>query len=589
MKADTLRPRALFQKPVRYEIPAFQRPYVWNQETQWEPLWEDVRDAAEDYLEKRTSKPHFMGAVVLQQLPTTAAEIETRIVVDGQQRLTTIQLLLDAVQEAFAHRGHEIPARRLSGLVLNDDVFWGGDPDRAFKIWPTIADQHAFRHAMHNELPSAEHDSSLVVQAHDFFKDQVGLRLDEFPDRNGRSEALEQAVSDLLELVVIDIEPSDDPNVIFETLNARGTPLLQSDLIKNFILHKAGVGIHPDSDAAGRLWRFDDHWWREDVRQGRLLRPRIDVFLNYWMVTRKREHVSADKVFPAFTSHAEGTGAPVAEIAADIGMVAEVYRGLEGDVDVYREFAIFLHRQRVMQVGVLTPVLLWMFSSDVPRPQIARGLRALESYLVRRMVCRMTAKDYNQVFIGLLEQLEQRGVESAGDAVVDYLAAQDAYAREWPDDRSFEEHFVSAPLYRLLTRGRLRLVLEAIERELRTDKAESSSVQPDLTMEHVMPQQWRENWPLPNDVSDKTEAGLKRDSIIHSLGNLTLVNQRLNSSLSNAPWNEKRCTLNDHSVLFLNKALLTGAPTVWDEEAIAARADGLYRTAIKVWPHADGI
>ena len=242
-----------------------------------------------------------------------------------------------------------------------------------------------------------------------------------------------------------------------------------------------------------------------------------------------------------------------------------------------------------MQVGVLTPVLLWMFSSDVPRPQIARGLRALESYLVRRMVCRMTAKDYNQVFIGLLEQLEQRGVESAGDAVVDYLAAQDAYAREWPDDRSFEEHFVSAPLYRLLTRGRLRLVLEAIERELRTDKAESSSVQPDLTMEHVMPQQWRENWPLPNDVSDKTEAGLKRDSIIHSLGNLTLVNQRLNSSLSNAPWNEKRCTLNDHSVLFLNKALLTGAPTVWDEEAIAARADGLYRTAIKVWPHADGI
>ena len=587
MKADTLTPTVLFQKQVRYEIPPFQRPYVWNHHTQWAPLWEDIRDAAEDYLDRGSDKPHFMGAVVLQQCPTTAGELETRIVVDGQQRLTTIQLLLDAVQEVFDRRGHELPARRLSLLVVNDEVFWRDDADRAYKIWPTIADRDAFRHAMHNDLPSAEHDTSLVVQAHDFFKDQVDLWLDEIPAQSGRPDALEKVVSQLLELVVIDIGLTDDPNVIFETLNARGTPLLQSDLIKNLILHEADIGTHSKPEEIARIWCFDDRWWRDDVRQGRLLRPRVDVFLNYWMVTRKREQVAPDKVFSVFSSYAETTGASIGSIAEDVRRASAIYSNLENDR--YPEFATFLYRQRVMQVGVLTPVLLWLFSSDVPRSQVARGLHALDSYLVRRMICRMTAKDYNDLFIGLLDHLERRGTTSAGDAVVDYLAQQEADAREWPDDRTLKEHFVTAPVYRLLTRGRLRLVLEGIEGELRTDKAESQSVPRDLTVEHIMPQQWRANWALPNGTEDAAELGHNRDRIVHSIGNLTLVNQRLNSTLSNAPWREKQQTLNGHSVLFLNKTLLADAPPVWDEETIAARADQLCQAAINVWPHADRI
>ena len=590
MKADTLRPRALFQKPVRYEIPAFQRPYVWNQDKQWEPLWTDVKDVAEDYLDRPKNKPHFMGAVVLQQRPNTAAEIETRIVVDGQQRLTTIQLLLDAVQEALERRQHDRPARRLSDLVLNDQIYCGDDQDRAFKIWPTLTDQDAFRHAMHNHLPSAEHDDSLVVQAHDFFKDQIDLWLDEAEDQgDARAHALEQAVSELLELVVIEIEVNDDPNIIFETLNARGTPLLQSDLIKNLILHMAEKGIGSDDVTRTMpLWRLNDRWWREDVQQGRLLRPRVDVFLNYWMILRKREQVSADRIFFVFKNYAETSGSPIRTIALDIDELSGIYRRLEEGH--YTRFETFLYRSKVMQVGVLTPVVLWLFSSTVPEAQIERSLRALESYLVRRMICRMTTKDYNQIFVGLLDHLEQRGAEVAGDAVVEYLERQEAYVREWPSDRIFKEHFLAAPVYRLLTRGRLRLVLEGIEGELRTDKTESQSAPRGLTIEHIMPQQWRENWSenLPGRVEDKNEAGLKRDRIVHSIGNLTLVNQKLNSTLSNEPWSKKRGTLNRYSLLFLNRMVLADRSD-WDEEAIAARADQLYQVAVKVWPHADEI
>ena len=131
MKADTLTLKALFQKDVRYVIPIFQRPYVWNQDDQWEPLWNDVRNTAERYLDElvlaegnnplaeERAGAHFMGAVVLQQHPTASAEIETRSVIDGQQRLTTAQILMDAAQEVFEELGAEAEARRVSRLVLN--------------------------------------------------------------------------------------------------------------------------------------------------------------------------------------------------------------------------------------------------------------------------------------------------------------------------------------------------------------------------------------------------------------------------------------------------------------------------------------
>ena len=111
MHTDILTPKDLFQKEVRYTIPPFQRPYVWSQDDQWEPLWEDVRNVAEDYLEELESSdndgvqaeqktsPHFLGTVVLKQVPTAAKDIDQREVIDGQQRVTTLQLLLDAIQQ----------------------------------------------------------------------------------------------------------------------------------------------------------------------------------------------------------------------------------------------------------------------------------------------------------------------------------------------------------------------------------------------------------------------------------------------------------------------------------------------------------
>ena len=179
--------------------------------------------------------------------------------------------------------------------------------------------------------------------------------------------------------------------------------------------------------------------------------------------------------------------------------------------------------------------------------------------------------------------------EQAGDFVIDFLGGQTVPNRVWPDDQQVENVFLNSPLYHLITRGRLRMVLEAIEAELRTNKAETQSVPRGLTIEHIMPQNWQGSWPIPAGMGAEPRSVENRNRIVHSIGNLTLVNTRLNATLSNAPWIEKRQTLNAHTVLFLNKTLLEEAPEVWDEAAIEQRARRLCQVAIQVWPHANRI
>ena len=177
--------------------------------------------------------------------------------------------------------------------------------------------------------------------------------------------------------------------------------------------------------------------------------------------------------------------------------------------------------------------------------------------------------------------------EAADGIVVSYLAEQTARTGRWPDDQELRERFVRTPLYQWLTRGRLRMVLTGIEENLRTAKVESREIPKNLHIEHIMPQAWHQNWPLPQGADDD-EAIVNRDRAVHTIGNLTLVNGRLNASLSNAAWDSKRKALTDHSVMFLNKRLVNDGPEVWDEQVIEKRAKWLHERAVEVWPYADG-
>lgn len=525
---------------------------------------------------------------MLQQEPGATHEVERRFVVDGQQRMTTLQLLIDAVQEVYSDLNLRTAAKRLSKLVINDEELFEGND--LFKLVPSIRDRAAFRHAMQNGLATDEYQESLVVQAHEYFQGQAKewvLVDEEHVER--RASALESAITTLVQLVVIDLETSDNPHVIFETLNARGTPLLQSDLIKNYVLSQV------THDEQGNIWgHLDDDWWRDEVQQGRLLLPRVEVLTNYWLTMRTASEVSASRLFNAFRRYSEGMN--ITTIMTDINHVLSKYRTFSQSSGLNSREALFRERVQVMEAGVITPILLLLLSSDdIPQEGTDAALHAIESFLVRRMVCRFTTKDYNSLIQALLNTLAEHGVDDAGITVPKFLKEQTADARIWPTDTQVANSINQLPVYRLLTRARLRLILEGIERQLRINqgqgKVEQLAVTPGLSIEHVMPRGWnRVNWPLPIDSEDSVDIE-SRTHLIETLGNLTLTTQRLNSSLSNAPWHQadpkakqasKRSTLRNHSVLFLNKELVQHGS--WSEDAIQERSKQLADVFIRVWP-----
>ena len=588
---NVLNPAEMFRNPVRYQIPQFQRRYIWNQEKHWQPLWADAQRTAELCLTDDQAAPHFLGAVVLQHQKGATGQIEARLVVDGQQRLTTLQLLLDAAQKVIVSKGIQ-NSEGLSHLIRNEEQSGNSDPHHIFKVWPTVIDHDAFREALTED--QSNFGDSPIVKAHQFFVRQIEKWFDDgSEDPAVRCSALTKALSEKLHMVVIDLNPTDNPHVIFESLNARGEALLESDLIKNMVMYEAErAGIVEGTRNADWLWDFNDRWWVTEIGRGRTKQPRIDIFLNHWLVMRTGSDVTTDEVFSTFRRYyTDEAHQSIQTVAMDIKKIGDTYKALETEAipDITLDWPLgtireFLYRRRIMQAGVLTPVLLWLFSYPVPSDQLEKSLRAIESHLVRRMICLRGTMGYNRLFIGLVRLLKDSDPQTAGDTVVRYLADQGSNVGAWPTDTELENAFVSSELYGKLTQGRLRIVLEGIEQGLRTQLTEVQYCPRNLTIDHLMPQDWKDNYPLRG--ADPEE----RERIIHTLGNLTLVTRPLNSTMSNAPWIGKKEALKDHSTLFLNKELVNDEERViWDEIAIEERARRLCRAAIKVWPHANDI
>ncbi len=602
MKADTLTLKQVFQKDIRYVVPMFQRPYVWNQTKHWEPLWEDVRTTTERLMRsihsdetldaahaEQATVPHFLGAIVVDQLLAGVVEVDARHVIDGQQRLTTLQLLLDAVQEAVADHGVTREAKLLSKLILNDvDIV--SEPDHRFKVWPTNIDRDAFRAAMDDEQDSSQFRGSAVADAHAFFLDQASRWIAEGDDVEDRSKALCTALHGLFQLVVIDLEPHDNAQVIFETLNARGTPLLAADLVKNHVMQAAlAKGLNAE-DLYEQHWKdFDSPNWRRDVKQGRLIRPRIDMFLDFWLEVQSGNEVPAHDVFPEFRRHLLRSGNNVVGVVTALARDGKVFERLHAPRDHSPE-GTFLYRWDAMEAQVITPLLLWLFAHDeteLPREQLRLALSSIESFLVRRMVVRLTTKNYNQLFLSLLAAARDGETNAAGTRISEFLAGQTADASYWPDDAEFVRALLSEPLYSRLKRARLRMMLEALEDELRTAKTEDEHVTRNkLTIEHLLPQGWSpEIWPLPKDDEPAAET-LRRNVLLHTLGNLTLVTDRLNPDLSNRSWEYKRPRIDQHGVLRLHASFKNA--TYWGEDEILDRSRLLAELALAVWPRPGG-
>jgi Uncharacterized conserved protein len=278
------------------------RTYVWSLERQWEPLWMDVRRLADRVLEGTQTEPHFLGAIVVQQQQSEMGNLSVRTVIDGQQRLTTLQLLFDATYGLLVERELDALASQMENLVRNQAAYIS-DPSDRFKIWPTNRDRPAFEEVMALSRPDyakLKSQDSRIARAHRYFLTEVDHWLGA-DNPSKRAEALVSAMSHRLSLVVIDLAFDEDAQEIFETLNARGTPLTAADLIKNFVFQKLQQDNFDAEEHYEKYWRlFETPFWETEVTVGRVVYSRSSLFLTQWLVAMTGEEITVREVFSRF-------------------------------------------------------------------------------------------------------------------------------------------------------------------------------------------------------------------------------------------------------------------------------------------------
>jgi hypothetical protein len=584
----------LFEPTTQYRVPLFQRPYVWEREKQWEPLWNDIRTAADrltDDIPTNDDQPHFMGAIVLEL--QEARELTYKSVIDGQQRMTSVQLIIAAARGAASDAGETNLARKLETLLFFED-FLVDDPNHQFKLVPTNGDRVAFQLSTRFGITDKSRvpigDSARIMEAYAYFRGAIDEWLAEVDEASTsqKLDALVSAIRRNLRVVVIDLDRGENAQAIFETMNARGTPLLAADLVKNQLFQDAGQSRA--EFLYGKYWAdFDTQTWRQEVGVGRTKRPRVDVLLGNWLMLRGEEDLHWQELFLDFQRYRSKSGLPAEDLLSDLREVASVFDMLERFPMVTRE-GLFMHRLDVLEANTIRPVALRMFGRggiEDPNDRI-RAVVAIESWLVRRMLCRLTTKNYNRVARALLDRIGSGSFTSHD--VTGFLSGLQGESQVWPDDEMLLANLASQPYYTAITRARLRMVLEAIEADLRGPMNVAFADWNALTVEHVLPQEWAHHWPLPDDRPE-LEARISRDAAKHRLGNLTLVAQPLNSRLSNAAWVDgsggKREALRAHNIYMLNKPLVDVAQ--WDEDHIRSRGDELAQAVLSIWPAPSGI
>jgi len=600
----------IFSVDRMHEIPLYQRRYIWDLESQWTPLWEDVEAAALKVLNdpNRHHKPHFLGSVVVQQMLNDPAGVQKCSVIDGQQRLTTLQLLLDAAHAAFEENGlaGDPSTVRLDRLIKNV-TSKNRPPHERFKVWPLNIDQSAFEEVMSAPAP-VDHDSltfhdSRFARAHKYFATEIRrfLLADGVEILEERAAALTMAMSENLKLVVISLDKGEDAQEIFETLNARGVRLTSADLIKNYLFQKLIAEQEDANDAYNKFWKeFESPFWEKRISKGRYVEPRLSIYLNQFLVSRIGERVQVEQVFDRFKKYLDRSGFATLSVLEQIFDLAQIYKKLteasENPNGHLNDIERFVYRIQALDTETVKPLLLSLIDPslpEVPQEQLFKTLSVLESWLTRRAIIKATGKAYNRVLPQLIVSVQGEGRESAGDVIEHFFRQQTSDSLYWPDDATVARVLSTLSIYTAIPRPRVRMILEAIEDWTRfagpgatKDKNELPCTRLTYQVEHIMPRSWESNWPL-----HQGETKDDRAQKVNTIGNLTLLTPTKNSAVSNGPWfgsdpkRQKQPLLEKNTSIWMNRELATTPGTDgWTLAHIISRTAELTKTILKLWP-----
>jgi len=557
----------IFTQGRSLEIPFFQRGYVWDDEN-WKRFLEDMDTVSSE------NSPYFMGSLILKQRNTETTEDigDVRSLVDGQQRLTTIILFFKV---AFAAHG---------------------ESHQFDKIFYNIEDQISLRHN-HNDIEIFEsivegkldtrledkHAANKILKCYKFFKDNEESIKNIDP----------KIIRKNLYFVVIDLRPDEDEQQIFDTINSLGVDLTIAELLKNELFRRE------DEELFDSTWRKafegeNKEFWDTKVTTGRLQRQNIDMLLQaYLLICSQADEKYTKRLDSLFMSYKnfirdqsiEKNTGKRENFIRSLMNYAEIYqKNINSDLlseDIDKDSVV--ERMNLVVFGLNTttviPYLVYVLKeADTDNRDGIFSL--LESYIVRRAVCKETNRHYNNMFASFI----RKDIKSYDDLREEIFRAGEDQVRAFPDNESFKKGFESSTLIN----QQAKTILYLIEKGLRDDKHETVALLGlnKYSLEHVMPKKWRKHW---QDGLDERQE-IERNRILLKLGNLTIITSALNTSIRNSGWETKKqgagkkkglCEYSK-SIKIFERFL---KEPEWNEEKIRERGAFLFNAAKDIWPY----
>ncbi|MBT2525993.1 DUF262 domain-containing protein [Streptomyces sp. ISL-99] len=547
----------------QFQVPLYQRTYSWT-EKHLAQLWSDILEQVELLECGEKASTHFLGSVVLAPSPQNEATFPRWLVVDGQQRLTTISLALAAIRDHIATAQPGEAERIDEDYLINKRK---GDNDR-FRLLPTQADRPHYA-AQIRGTRDGQAAGDNIAAAYRFFRRKLVEAAD--PAEPQDVLRIEQAITSRLALVSVTAERGDNVHRIFESLNNTGLKLSQADLLRNYLFMRLpSRGEHV----------YETYWL---PLQDSLSNNELEQLMWLQLVLDGDDRVRRQDLYAAQQQRFERGEVNEDEIEAYIKELhrrsVHFRRMIRPEEEPDASVRAHLRRLDDWQAAVTYPALMLLLDrrerGEIDSAETARAMSYVESFLVRRTICRVPTNNLNRIFQSVPAQLPLD--VPLADGLHQLLSATNRF---WPDDDELREKIRVAPFYQYGRWHQRRLVLQRLEESYEhPEPVDFAAAQ--LTIEHVMPQSAGAEWMemLSEDAADGESPQDLHSRLQHTLGNLTLT--AVNSELSNHPFERKQDLLRS-SHLEMNRRI--AATERWGAKEILSRGDDLAEIAVGLWP-----
>lgn len=573
MKADSYKISKVFSSggDVHYVLPHFQREYAWEKEN-WQTLLNDVMGLYDSY-DPDKEPEHFMGALVVIN-DGMRNMVPVFKLVDGQQRLTTISVMLCALERILPPEQSNIQ-KRIRRLLTNPDE----SGQLFFKLLPTTkyGDRDAYLALLNQESFPTGIDSK-IPEAFRFFTKELENRVNH---AGMNPENLFKVLVNCLQVVFIDLDQGERPYEIFESLNAKGKALSQADLVRNYIAMK--LPEKRQGEVFDKYWSKIETLLQEKRTVGRSRLGELTAFLRHYLALRNGLLPNEEHVYERFRDRIEKDFSSPSDFEVEIATLkkfSEYYDYLlrpehESDKDIKNK----LRRLNVLEISTAYPFLMQVYEAykdgKLSRSEFVELLDVLENYVVRRYLTSEPSNYLNKMFPTLWRELgSTKIVESLRKVII---------TKNYPTDNNIRRELATERMYGRgsQVRDKMILVFESINRHIsiRNHSGGYTVLDDSPTLEHIMPQSLSSDW--------KAHIGQNWEQIykdyLDTIGNLTLVTQEWNSELSNSPFSNKKKLLALHE-LKLNSVYFANAIINWDDKSIQERANYLIDIVLEIWP-----